>query len=120
MQTSQYVIAAFMRRKEISCMAITDITNQSVIFTGKEDARLVEKAKEVPFKELVTNALKKDVINQKMAKGLLNNNPIRNFPIVEFIDTSLELIDDIVKLKAEWEARQEAVEAESAWMDETQ
>ena len=115
-----FTLATFMRHKDFPCAAAVDAYNSKfIIFTGKDQAPVVKYALEVPFEELVQNAVKENVFDKKVAKMLLDNRRIPNFPIKKFLEASVRRIDDIIQEKLEWKAAQKSVENEKGWLEET-
>lgn len=114
-----FTLATFIRHKDISCAAAVDAYNSKfIIFTGKEQAPVVKYALEVPFEELVQNAVKENIFDKKVAKMLLDNRCIPNFPTKKFLEASVRCIDDIIQEKLEWKAARESVENEKRWLEE--
>lgn len=110
---AQYVIAAYMKHKNIPCITMVEHSSPNsphffdedvVIFTEKDRAQIMQ------------NALRENVIDKKIAKNLINNGCVDNLP-VEFIETSIKYIDNIIQRKLKWEATQDTVEKENTWLD---
>jgi len=115
-----FTLAAFMRYKDFSCVAAIDVFNSKfVVFTGKDQAPVVKYALEVPFEELVQNAVKEKVFDKQMAKELINDYPIVNFPMKNFAEASAKYIDGIVQKRLEWQTERRRVEYEPEWLEET-
>ena len=113
-----FTLAAFMRYKDFSCIAILDAYNSAfVTFTEKDKAPIIKDVLEVPFEELVQNAVRERVIDKKTAKTLLDNYPIMNFPLKDFTEVSIRYIDNVVQLKAEWKNTRETIEDENTWLE---
>jgi hypothetical protein len=112
-------LAAFMRYKDFSCVAALDAYNSAfVTFTEKDKAPIIKDVLEIPFEELVQNAVRERVIDKKTAKTLLDNYPITNFPLKDFTETSVRFLDDVVRRKMEWKVTRNAIEYETEWMEE--
>lgn len=115
-----YILASFMRRQNISCaIASSTYASESIFFVEKDKAKVVKKAREIPFEILVKDALDKKIIDETMAKRLLNDNPVFNFPFRAFIENSVKNVEDIVKLKMEMESTREMVKDEDVWLEQT-
>lgn len=113
-----FTLAAFMRYKDFSCIAALDAYNSAfVTFTEKDKAPIIKDVLEIPFEELVQNAVKERVIDKKTAKTLLDNYPIMNFPLKDFTEVSVRYIDNVVRLKAEWKKTRKAIEDENTWLE---
>ena len=114
-----FTLATFMRHRDVPCAAAVDAYNSKfVVFTGKDQAPVVKYALEVPFEELVQNAVKENVFDKKVAKMLLDNRRIPNFPIKKFLEASIRRIDDIIQEKLEWKATRQRIEGEFEWLEE--
>lgn len=114
-----FTLAAFMRYKDFSCVAALDAYNSAfVTFTEKDKAPIIKDILKVPFEDLVQNAVRERVIDKKMAETLLNNFPIVNFPLKDFTETSVRLLNDIVRRKMEWKVTRNAIEYETEWVEE--
>ncbi len=114
-----FTLAAFMRYKDFSCVAAVDVFNSMfVTFTEKDKAPIIKDVLEVPFEDLVQNAIKERVIDKKTAETLLDNFPIVNFPLKDFAEASARFLDDIVQKRMEWKATQKMVEDETDWLEE--
>ena len=70
------------------------------------------------FPSLVQNAVKENVFDKKVAKMLLDNRRIPNFPIKKFLEASIRRIDDIIQEKLEWKATRQRIEGEFEWLEE--
>ncbi len=113
-----FTLAAFMRYKDFSCVAALDAYNSAfVTFTEKDKAPIIKDVLEVPFEELVQNAVRERVIDKKTAKTLLDNYPVMNFPLKDFTEVSIRYIDNVVRLKAEWKKTRKAIEDENTWLE---
>lgn len=114
-----FTLAAFLKYKDFSCVAALDAYNSAfVTFTEKDKAPIIKDVLEVPFEELVQNAVRERVIDKKTAKTLLDNYPIMNFPLKDFTETSVRLLNDIVRRKMEWKVTRNAIEYETEWVEE--
>jgi len=114
----QHILAAFISRKNIPYIVAIDAKNKSVLFTEEQYIPIIKKAKEIPFEDLVNDAVDKSIINTRMAKNLLDNNHIKDFPIKKFVENSMKIMYDIIKLKTEWESTRKSVENEKIWLEE--
>jgi len=90
--------------------------DKAVIFTEKDKAPLMKVALETPFEELVRNALNENVIDEQTARKLLSNE--RPSSVAGFIEVSMKYLNNIAKMKKEWQFTTEAVENESGWLEE--
>lgn len=90
--------------------------NRSIIFTEKDKAPLMKVALETPFEELVRNALNENAIDKQAARKLLSNE--RPSSVAGFIEVSMKYLNNIAKMKKEWQFTTEAVENESGWLEE--
>lgn len=90
--------------------------DKAVIFTEKDKAPLMKVALETPFEELVRNALNENAIDEQAARKLLSNE--RPSSVAGFIETSMKYLNNIAKMKKEWQFTTEAVENESGWLEE--
>lgn len=90
--------------------------DKAVIFTEKDKAPLMKVALETPFEELVRNALNENAIDEQAARKLLSNE--RPSSVAGFIETSMKYLNNIAKMKKEWQFTIEAVENESGWLEE--
>ncbi len=90
--------------------------DKAVIFTEKDKAPLMKVALETPFEELVRNALNENAIDEQAARKLLSNE--RPSSVAGFIETSVKYLNNIAKMKKEWQFTMEAVENESGWLEE--
>lgn len=118
-QMDLYVLAAFTKKKDIPCMTVSDTRGKAIAFVAKEYEPMIKKVKDTPFEDLVKNALNENIINQKMAWALLNDNAIRGFPVVEFVEASVNYLESLVHIKVEWEAIKKEIKRDSKWLVET-
>jgi hypothetical protein len=103
-------------RAEIKmCMNMTKENKMCRII--QKNVFLVKEALEIPFEDVMENALQRGVISKEEKEGLLGKDVVL-FPGLKFIDTSVEYIDDIVQTKMEWKAAREEVEDENDWLNE--
>lgn len=115
-----FTLTAFMRYEDIPCAAAVDAYNgKFTIFTEKDKALIVKHALEVSFEELAQNAVKEKVFDKQMAKELINDYPIVNFPMKNFAEASAKYIDGIVQKRLEWQTERRRVEYEPEWLEET-
>lgn len=91
--------------------------DKAVIFTEKDKAPLMKVALETPFEELVRNALNENAIDEQAARKLLSNE--RPSSVAGFIEVSMKYLNNIAKMKKEWQFTTEAVENESGWLEVT-
>lgn len=91
--------------------------DKAVIFTEKNKAPLMKVALETPFEELVRNALNENVIDEQAARKLLSNK--RPSSVAGLIEVSMKYLNNIAKMKKEWQFTTEAVENESGWLEVT-
>lgn len=114
-EAKTYVVADFMCRKDIPCIAAFDIfRGGSILFTEKGKAHIVEKAMEVPSEDLIENALNRKIIDKKKIGEFFGGFPAQ-LPLTEFIEANREYIDGMVRLKMEKEAEKD----EDTWLEQT-
>lgn len=114
-----FTLAAFMRYEDIPCAAAVDTyNNKFTIFTEKDRIPIVKHALEIPFEELAQKAVKEKVFDKQMAKELINDYPIVNFPMKNFAEASAKYIDGIVQKRLEWQTERRRVEYEPEWLEE--
>lgn len=131
-----YLLVAFVRHKDISCIAAADFDflhsvtvvplakkvfkNRFFLFAEKDKAYIVQEALRIPLEDIVKNALDRNVIDRNIAKNLLNDKdkPYSNFRSNKFIQTSVEYIDNVVQAKIEWKATRQRIEGEFEWLEE--
>lgn len=112
------VLGSFMKYKGISCAVASDIVDgRSVFLVERKNVFLVKEALEIPFEDVMENALQKGIISKEEKEDLLGKDAVL-FPGLKFIDASVKYIDDIVQTKMQWKAAQEEVEDENDWLDE--
>lgn len=80
--------------------------------------RLVKDALEVPFEDLVKNALYNNNIDEQTAEDLLKKNMIYEPLFIRFVETNVGYIDEMIKRKTEWKAARKAVEEDWPEMEE--
>lgn len=116
-----YVMGEFMNRARIPCITAADVyRGSSILFTEKKNAPAIKKALEIPFEELVENALKKNIIDETSAQQLLSGQVVElRLSTGKFIKTSGEYVDNIVRLEMQRKAEHEAVKNEDAWLEQT-
>lgn len=113
-----YILAAFMKYEDIPCVAASSAyTGKSIIFVEEKNIPIIEKAKKIPFKELVKNALDQNIIDEIMAKELLNG-PIINFPTTKFIEASARYLGEKVRMKMARECMQEIAGNAQEYLEE--
>jgi hypothetical protein len=122
-ETKPYILGAFMKRRNISCVTALDNNNdKAFLFVEKENEPVMKRVAEFPLGELVKNALSHNVIDETIAKSLLNKKKplIWRFPTKDFVETSVDYIEGILKMEKEWEAARKAVrEEEDFWLEST-
>lgn len=115
-----FTLAAFIKYKDISCAAATDVhKNHFAVFVERGRARIVKEALDVPFEEMVKNAVQENVIDKKMAKTLLDSEYIAEFPTIDFVNASVKYLDNVVETKLQREITRKIVEEEDGWLEET-
>lgn len=127
-----YLLATFIRHKNISCIAAADflhsitvplakkiIKNRFFLFAEKDKAHIVQEALKIPLEDIVKNALDRNVIDRNIAKNLLNDKdkPYSNFRSNKFVQTSVEYIDNIVQAKIKWKSMRKTIEGEDSWLE---
>lgn len=114
------ILSSFLKYENIPCIAAADTHSKELfVFVEKDKAFIMKKALEIPFEKLIENALCSEIIDQKAARKLLNNNPLFKFPAQKFIDASVKYLDKVVQMNVEWKKAREAVEKDSKWLEET-
>lgn len=112
-----YILADFMKRKNIPCIIATALyDNKSILFVEEENAIVVKRVMEVPFEKLVENALRNKAIDKKVAKKLLVDNFIPNFSFDKFVKTSIEYIDETNEARIKM--MRNIGEEETEWLEE--
>lgn len=115
-----FTLAAFIKHKDISCAAATDVhKNHFAVFVERGRARIVKEALDVPFEEMVKNAVQENVIDKKIAKTLLDSEYIAEFPTIDFVNASVKYLDNVVETKLQREITRKIVEEEDGWFEET-
>lgn len=115
-----FTLAAFIKNKGISCVATTDVhKNHFAVFVERGRARIVKEALDVPFEEMVKNAVQENVIDKKIAKTLLDSEYIAEFPTIDFVNASVKYLDNVVETKLQREITRKIVEEEDGWLEET-
>lgn len=120
-RADEYVIGAYWKRKKVPLILMQNEIAGNYIFTfftEKDKARLVKDALEIPFENLVKNALNHGIIDKYIAQDIMENRTLLCFPIEEFVDASVEYLDKVTEKKIEWQAAQKAVEREERWLEE--
>ena len=113
------VLATFLRRKDLYNAVVVDIrANKFLVFINEERFPIVKAALEIPFENLVKNALNHGIIDKYIAQDIMENRTLLCFPIEEFVDASVEYLDKVTEKKIEWQAAQKAVEREERWLEE--
>lgn len=119
-----YILAEFMKRNDMSCVAVMvpldKHNNGPIIFVENKEASIIKKILEIPFEKLVKNALSQKIINEETARNLLSRNrPLYwDLPVKAFVETNAGYIDDLVKMKKQWEAEREVVKEEDDWLEQ--
>jgi len=128
-----YLLAAFIRHKNISCIAaadfLRDITsplakkvfkNRFFLFAEKDKAYIVQEALRIPLEDIVKNALDKDIISKNIAQDLLNDKDksYHSFHNPKFILASIEYIDNAVQERIKWKNTRKIIEDEDNWLEE--
>lgn len=122
----QCIVAAYMNYKELPCIAMlrqnVDFTfifdGDFVFFTEKDKVHIIKEALKISFEDIIDNALNENVIDERTLKSMLYKNYIIRLPAEEFIQTSVEYIDNIVQTKIKWQNMRRAVEDEEEWLEE--
>ncbi len=123
---AQYVVAAYMEHKKISCIVMIghspadspySFDESVVVFTEKDKVRIMKDVLKIPFEDIVKNALHENIISKKMAKDLLDDNLVNDLP-VDFIEASVKYIDNALQRQKEWKTTREDVETEAEWLEE--
>ena len=124
---SQCVVAAYINYKKLPCIAMlrqnVDFTfifdGDFVFFTEKDKVHIIKEALKISLEDIIDNALNENVIDERTLKSMLYKNYIIRLPAEEFIQTSVEYIDNIVQAKIKWKNMCRAVEDEDKWLEET-
>jgi len=95
-----YILAEFMRQKDIPCIVASAFYDRSsLLFVEEENSIVVKRILETPLERLVENALAKNVIDEQTAKILLSNKLVSHFPFQKFVDVSVEYLDETNEMK---------------------
>lgn len=95
-----YILAEFMRQKDIPCIVASAFYDKSsLLFVEEENSIVVKRILETPLERLVENALAKNVIDEQTAKILLSNKLVSHFPLQKFVDVSVEYLDETNEAK---------------------
>ncbi len=109
------VLGSFMKYKGISCAAASDIVDgRSVFLVERKNVFLVKEALEIPFEDVIENALQKGAISKEEKESLLGEDAVL-FPGLKFINVSVRYIDDIVQRKIKGETAQNEAEEADDW-----
>lgn len=120
-RADEYVIGAYWKRKKVPLILMQNEIAGNYIFTfftEKDKARLVKDALEIPFEDMIKNALHNNIIDKQTAKYFLDNNVVWEHLLGKFVEINVEYVDVTVQQKMEWEATKETVEDESEWLEE--
>ena len=99
--------------------AIRRYYDDIAVVTNEEGLWIAKRALEIPIEDFLKNAIAQNIIDNKMADGLLNSNGfLAGFPRKAFTEANIKYIDDIIKAKKEWEVLRKAVEEENEWLEE--
>jgi hypothetical protein len=116
---SHYVVAAYLRQKNVPLILAGDFFYRcSVFFTEKDKFQLIKDALEVPFEDIVSDALYNNAIDTKTANDLLNHVSTGTFSPEKFVEAGVKYIDRIVQEKAEWRAMRETVKKDWQELEE--
>jgi hypothetical protein len=103
----------------VQIIAVKPLFGEVSVFTNKTGLPIAKVAFSVSIEELARNAAEQNIIDENDAKKLLRHEGyIKGFPDATFAEVSLKYIDDIIKMKIEWQAAQKAVEREERWLEE--
>jgi hypothetical protein len=119
-----YVLAEFMKRNNISCSfiaAVDDYNDRSTFFVEREKVPILRAVMDIPLEKLVKNALSRNIIDKEMAANILSDSHFLHWgiPVMKLAKASAEHVDDIIKLKMEWEAKKKEIENENEWINYT-
>lgn len=119
-----YVLAEFMKRNNISCSfiaAVDDYNDRSTFFVEREKVPILRAVMDIPLEKLVKNALSRNIIDEEMAANILSDIVFLHWvtPVMKLAKASAEYVDDVIKLKIEWEAKKKTIENEDEWLDHT-
>lgn len=120
-RADEYVIGAYWKRKKVPLILMQNEIAGNYIFTfftEKDKARLVKDTLEIPFEDMIKNALHNNIIDKQTAKYFLDNNVVWEYLLEKFVEINVEYVDKMVQRKMEWEATKETVEDESEWLEE--
>lgn len=101
--------------------AVDDYNDRSAFFVEREKVSILRAVMDIPLEKLVKNALSRNVIDEKMAANILSDIVFLHWvtPVMKLAKASAEYVDDVIKLKMEWEAKKETIENEDEWLDHT-
>lgn len=115
------VLGAYLKSKQVPLILMEnhmmsgDYT--STFFTEKDKAKLVKSALEIPFKDLVQNALCNKVIETPDAKDLFSHNMIYEQLFEAFVETSAKYIDSVVQREIDRTTTRKAIQEEYGWLE---
>lgn len=116
-----YIIGAYLKYKEVPLVFIGGraISDRFVItfFTEKDKVKLMKNVFEIPFEEMVKNALHQNIIDGQVAKDLLSRNTIGEFLFKPFVETSMKYIDIIIQREISRETTRKAIQEEDGWLE---
>lgn len=121
----QCIIAAYMNYKELPCIVMLRqngnftfiFDGDFVFFTEKDKVHIIKEILKISFEDIIRNALSENVVDERTLKNMLYKNYIIRLPAEEFIQTSVEYIDNTVQAKTKWKNTRKAVEGEAEWLD---
>ncbi len=116
----RYVLA-YLKEKVpfIQVSAIRKYHNDIVVVTNDEGLSIAKRALEIPIEDLLKNAVAQNIIDTKTAKNLLSTNGfLAGFPETAFLKANIKYIDDIIKMKTEWETARNVIENETGYLEE--
>ena len=112
-----YILAEFMGQKDIPCIVASAFFDKSsFLFVEEENSLVVKRILKTPLERLVENALTQMIIDEQMAKALLNNSLVSHFPLQKFVDTSVEYLDETSEAKIKM--MRDMAEKETGWLEE--
>ncbi len=116
----RYVLA-YLKEKVpfIQVSAIRKYHNDIAVVTNDEGLSIAKRALEIPIEDLLKNAVAQNIIDTKTAKNLLSTNGfLAGFPEMAFLKANIKYIDDIIKMKTEWENVRNVIENETGYLEE--
>jgi hypothetical protein len=124
---AQCLPAAYMKYKEFPFIAMLRPSTEFhiifegdiVFFTEKDKTIIVKDVLEIPFEDVVKNALNEKIIDEETARDMIRDKPLPRFPVKEFMETSARYVDNVLRMQRELETAKRAVKNEEEWLEMT-